>query len=616
MRPQSPNRTAHQWLQLPARDLSAAAVDGIQRVLARNQGADVLVLAEQSSAAQTVRALEQLAAACGNGASKQPAAPRVVVRTRAADVKTLRLLAKAGAQTVEWQVAAPLIALLDQADVGGLRAALVSAHAAGVNVRLRWAVSRHDAASLALAADAGAALDALRAAQLAPAEVTLLVAPDTRASTAPRLDVVAQHWPRREGAQSERTVVQGLRLHRSVRWPVCLPGDADALEAASAAERDGDVFGWQAPCDGCPSRGPCPGFAAELWRTLQREGGHWAGLQQRAAQPSLQAVQAAGHVGFSVDAVELRGLRMGLRQAWRLSLPPQSIAAWQEALDGLGLQLVASAEPVHFGAGGRMTAGKGAEHLVVVSANPELAKQCLAHELEALALVLPVQRNAQIEALAQQHLKRMLDIHRFVGSAYGYPACCIEAFCDAFLEVVRVARSGDNALALLRAAWRTKVFWPELDVLSVRPGAAGRSPLRHLPCRFDCPASLGLAQRLLADRGGTARTPKPRAVLVLADGSLIGLDTTQPGSVSRNHVGSVDAATSAAHDLQQQAALGALADQWRGVELRVTTASAGQRVVQTRRGRGRWQTQQLPAVSGPLAEHFPLMLPFGASGQA
>ena len=396
---------------------------------------------------------------------------------------------------------------------------------------------------------------------------------------------------------------------------MCLAGDYDALDAVGAQEREADANAWQAPCDGCPSRGPCVGFPAELWRTLQREGAHWPAHGRSKPQPTLQVVQAATTVGFSTDAVELRGLRLGLRQAWRLSLPPEAVPVWRRALDGLGLQLVASAEPVHFGAGGRMTAGKGDEHLVVVSANRELAQACLDRELGALALALPAERNNRVASLAQQHLQEMLAIHRFVGNAYGYPACCVEAFCDAFLEVVRVARSGDNALALLRAAWRTQVFWPELDVLTVRPGAPVRSPLRHLPCRFDCPASLALARRLLAEHGGTVRTPVPRAVLVLADGSLLGLETTQAGSVSRDHVGQVDAAIPAAHSPKHEAVLAERAAQWQGVELRLTTGSTGQRLVQTRRGKGRWHTEALPTPEGPLAEHFPLLLPFGAAGQ-
>ena len=137
-----------------------------------------------------------------------------------------------------------------------------------------------------------------------------------------------------------------------------------------------------------------------------------------------------------------------------------------------------------------------------------------------------------------------LETHRRLGFAYGYPACCVDAFCDAHVETVlrrHVWRSalghdtntavvsddghepedpvdwGDNGLAIARAAARTDHFDPRLAAIPGALGASAASTLRHLPCRFDCTASRDLAEALLADlaltdgrrhrrlRGGLAR---------------------------------------------------------------------------------------------------------------
>jgi hypothetical protein len=77
---------------------------------------------------------------------------------------------------------------------------------------------------------------------------------------------------------------------------------------------------------------------------------------------------------------------------------------------------------------------------------------------------------------------------RSLGRLLGYPECCIEAFT--------AAGPGATTSSLLRAAHhRTGVFHWQLNVLDpVSPFTL----VPHLPCRFDCPASLDLASRLAA----------------------------------------------------------------------------------------------------------------------
>jgi hypothetical protein len=80
------------------------------------------------------------------------------------------------------------------------------------------------------------------------------------------------------------------------------------------------------------------------------------------------------------------------------------------------------------------------------------------------------------------------DFSRSLGRLLGYPPCCIEAFT--------AAGPGATTSSLLRAAHRrSDAFRWQLNVLDpVSPFTL----VPHLPCRFDCPASLDMASRLSA----------------------------------------------------------------------------------------------------------------------
>jgi len=77
---------------------------------------------------------------------------------------------------------------------------------------------------------------------------------------------------------------------------------------------------------------------------------------------------------------------------------------------------------------------------------------------------------------------------RALGLLLGYPECCIDAFTAAGPDA--------TTTELLAAAWeRSTVFHGSLNVLDpVSPFTL----VPHLPCRFDCPASLDLAGRVAA----------------------------------------------------------------------------------------------------------------------
>ncbi len=107
---------------------------------------------------------------------------------------------------------------------------------------------------------------------------------------------------------------------------------------------------------------------------------------------------------------------------------------------------------------------------------------------------------------------------REMGRALGYPRCCIEAF---------VAAGPDATLDDLhrQAHARSRAFWWPLNCLDPA------SPFRlipHVPCRFDCEASLAMAQavaarldRLFPGLRGTAETLLSRLVLVLGSGRAV-----------------------------------------------------------------------------------------------
>lgn len=141
--------------------------------------------------------------------------------------------------------------------------------------------------------------------------------------------------------------------------------------------------------------------------------------------------------------------------------------------------------------GGVLQAAKDGVFLAIVSGQPAIARECLKLEEQN------TDRAGQVRA---DLLTETLGTHRLLGATYGYPDCCVDAFCDAHAEAV-TAPSGlsDNAWILLRATARTRTFHPHLRAFGGGRYEGTLSPLRHLPCRFDCGPSIELAATLLRD---------------------------------------------------------------------------------------------------------------------
>lgn len=117
--------------------------------------------------------------------------------------------------------------------------------------------------------------------------------------------------------------------------------------------------------------------------------------------------------------------------------------------------------------------------------------------------------------------------HRAVGTALGFPACCVDAFCARLARGVdRLVDGGPGGYAedyvSSRAAW---VSAPDARVnpLLMRAGA---QLVSFYPCRFDCPRAVALAESVravvAARDAGVARglmATLARAVVIAGDGA-------------------------------------------------------------------------------------------------
>lgn len=427
----------------------------------------------------------------------------------------LRRLQRAGLNGVSWavQCIAP-----SQAGFADLLSALKRARQLGLRVQVRWQ----------LAPDNLNALEEF--ARHDPPLLTcdeLVVAPLLQPGRVVAACDLRRCWPAQQPL--------GPRIIASQLWPRCLRLPAELIEPS--ADAAGAELSKPAACEGCPAIGHCLGIprlvrsacdaSPEPWR------GSPAGEAPTAAPPRRQ-------VSYDRAAVELRGLRLGLRDAWRLRVAPAEREAFAHEARQDGWHVAWSPQTYLAHAGGRLkpqkagdlapASSKGA-HLLVVARSPELAAACVADELALLATEGPAAEQDAISAVAA-----MAEAHRRLGRAYGFPPCCVEAFCDAFAEVVYTRRVGDNAVAVLRAAQRSQRFDRRCFTLIAGLGQANHQPLRHLPCRFDCAASIELASRL---RGAEPdKAGGDLAVVVWADGSFAVLEGQIAGQDSIVNVSS------------------------------------------------------------------------------
>ena len=193
---------------------------------------------------------------------------------------------------------------------------------------------------------------------------------------------------------------------------------------------------------------------------------------------------------LDIHCVELRGMQLGLRQAWRLRLRPEHVGRFRSRLEALGHHVVVSGERYEELEGGVLRRSNDGVLLAVVATRRAIAEECLRLERE----------NTSRDRRDVSMMEQLLSTHRLLGATYGYPDCCVDAFCDAHAQsVLDSAGLADNAWIIARAAHRSRSFHPLLRAFGSAAYAETASPLRHLPCRFDCDASIELAGALLRD---------------------------------------------------------------------------------------------------------------------
>jgi len=95
-------------------------------------------------------------------------------------------------------------------------------------------------------------------------------------------------------------------------------------------------------------------------------------------------------------------------------------------------------------------------------------------------------RARELDRMAADSGAHSAEEHAALGKLLGYPACCVDAF-------VHMERRWPNALPIEAAARRTQRFDPRLNNVQLSRFAW----IAHFPCRYDCPASLSLADRII-----------------------------------------------------------------------------------------------------------------------
>lgn len=125
-----------------------------------------------------------------------------------------------------------------------------------------------------------------------------------------------------------------------------------------------------------------------------------------------------------------------------------------------------------------------------------------------------------------------LDAHRGLGAALGYPACCVEAFVARVARGVTVLAAGGRAhedfVAASEGLGRSGAVDARCNVFAATRAAGW---VAHVPCRFDCAASIASADRVRAagavvDAGAVAALDRVLAVPVAIerDGRRVGIE--------------------------------------------------------------------------------------------
>jgi hypothetical protein len=445
---------------------------------------------------------------------------------RPIDPALLEVLARQGEARARLEICTPAWTEA-MADALGLpaRVATASRSAAedalrlGLATSVRLQLTRQTTSALGAAIENALALGVARAGGVSAGELDVGVVID---AVPPREDVVRagavvlidELEDALSGWLSTATAADRARVQLSELWPDGVVGDNPGQPRAPLSPDERRR--WFAP-DGRRSSE----LAAPLAEALASAG-----------RPEWRPGAAGARLDLDPTCVEARGLALGLRRVWRLRLDDGELERFRRVFEAEGLVVRASSLRFAEQTGGslRPAADEATDQaerglrLVAVAHNEADALACLQHETANATRPDPTSPEQARAALAANAAA-----HRSLGAAYGYPPCCVEAFIDAHEEAIRDAgsRARDNAVALRRALQRSAAVVPALHSVGTALAIAPASLLRHMPCRFDCVASVRLADALARDLRqvqpslAASLPDAPPAIVALADGGLL-----------------------------------------------------------------------------------------------
>jgi hypothetical protein len=328
--------------------------------------------------------------------------------------------------------------------------------------------------------------------------------------------------------------------------PLCLlPGLDPARVISNAVEACGDppatVLPFEAPdrayfapCGECSLALACDGMPVRAF--VHPVGGPPRSMEMRAyGTGRSQAIElsAAGLAdrthppGFLSGKAHVLGVLAGTRACGRMVVGRGEAARQIALLRRVGLK-TATVEPDAAPADldpGATTAPAGSVH--VFFSTDDSASRAADLEREFTAAEAGKGMGADVFA-------------REIGWRLGYPDCCVDAF-------VAAGKDATTADLLAASHRRSTRFEARLNVLDPRSPFA---LVPHVPCRFDCPASLAMADRVLAalpslfpfiDRTALRLLARPALLL---DGFVVFLDgTADPDGLGARYR-SADAAVS------------------------------------------------------------------------
>lgn len=216
------------------------------------------------------------------------------------------------------------------------------------------------------------------------------------------------------------------------------------------------------------------------------------------------------------EASEWLALELGLRRVWRADLDPALAADLERAAAERGFASLRGAA-VEIDVAGLWHDRGG--HRALLYVGPSLDDLREADRLERATLALTAERRAARVSHAGG-VDPNADNDRGMAALLGYPTCCTEAFVAG--HQAWIAADADRLAEVAAfALWAARAGGGADRRLDITSPLAGATPLRHYPCRLDCPASIALAAAIDAEAWRRDPARRARDAEVRADATLL-----------------------------------------------------------------------------------------------